>query len=291
MNKEMYRFLAMNCVLNKRSLFDAFDGDIDKAADAFDVEASVLENLDKNLARLEENKVTDRLFNIESTALNFMRNYMYAFIHAPTGANIFLSSLVIAERNGEAVDRAVRNFIISTMIKDISFSNDGSSCYIADGCLHVPVGTTRVAVDKALANAYRLFLNGPGTGKETLLSLRDSLSICTFKSLPARKCIKALTELVKAKIAPSDFTDTTLLISDLLPVYQASGCLMCPSEFQSHAIDWLLVNYNSPDGTKSVTLEEKDVGALIITDAHDLSNVLYDIHEKNTGYLRIQSGD
>lgn len=258
------RFLAVNCVLNGHSLLDAFDGDTAVAASALDMTTEEVARVDSSLSALEtkgdEGWCADPIIR---TVLNLIRTREYAFLQTPQGP-IYYQEFVESDRLGQVRDD-VREAVLSTLITDIQYVNmripELETRYF-DGLLLLQPGISNDELKDKILTAYKLYRDGPGTGKEHLLKQRHKLSVGNAEVLPASKVKSILVQLAKGKVPPSAYAKSTLMVTDLLTTYRATGILCEYSTAKPGYIDFLM-HCDEDNADVTVTLSMEAVNTVV----------------------------
>lgn len=272
-NDSARRFLALNCVLNGHSFFAAFDNDPSLAAKCLGKDTQTLVLLNMQLQHLEEIGHIDIPIDIR-VALNFIRTAEYAFITPPGNGAITVRDMAVSDRNGD-IDDALRRAILIQLIRDIAFVEDEKETRISDGTFFLKGPRSPEDVMNIIQRAYELYRDGPKGGVRALVKSGEQFTVEGYKDFSANTCYTLLSKMVTTKIAPTDYRDTTLFIPDLLPIYEASGCIIVPSTTEQNNLIWLLDVKDSKE-CYPLSVEKAKVRSLLIEDAHSLANIEYD---------------
>ena len=279
MNDSARRFLALNCVLNGHSLYEAFD-DTTEAAKCLGVDSQTLVLINIQLQNLEQNWHILIPTDVR-VVLNFMRTAEYAFITPPGSNAITIRDLAESDRKGEVEDD-VRRVVLSQLIRDVAFVNDEKETRISDGTFYLKGPCSSYYITSVITQAYELYRDGPRNGTNFIRDNRERFTVEGFRRFTPSNSSAILLGLVSAKIAPTDYRDTTLFIPDLLPIYKACGCIMVPSSTERDSLIWLL-DIKDTDNCKPVSVDKSAIRALLVDNAHNLENVEYNTAAKSSG--------
>lgn len=282
MRDDAYRFLALNCILNGRSLVDAFDGDFERAAKVLGTPK--VHEYNELFQHLEETKKVEE--PLVRVLLNYMRLHCYAFVTPKGSDTVMLSSIVESDRAGEVSD-ILRRAIVLQLIRDVSYIDKLDDIGIRDGVFYLPKGITSDYFESVLMRAYNLFCFGPtGEPGDTLISKASSFTVAGYKPVTVAVARRLLSNLAKNNFAPSTYRETIFMIPDLFPVYQRCGCLLSNSDIRKDTIDWIMDNGEAD--SISISVDKDVISSLIVNDLTDLSNIEY--AGKKEG-IRVKAGN
>lgn len=284
MNNAARRFLALNCVLQGHSILDAFDGQVELLQNAFN-----FNKLDKAQAFVDEvDSLKDKpsyLSNLSPLILplvNFFRSQDYAFVFFPGMQPIFLNTFAISDRNGE-VDAQVRNVVLQSLIRDIAYVPADKDIAIVDGKFLIP-RAREGELQQAIQEAYVLYCLGPcvkNAALDSLHKVRDRLTLEDYRPIPVATMLNLFKDMVAFGFSGTDYTRTTLVIPDYLPVYQKTGTVM-ELNHSDEGILWLL-DVSGEDKCKSFPVSHTVVRELLVTGLTDLANLDYVLGGPNGG--------
>lgn len=284
MNNCTRRFLALNCILHGHSMLEAYDNDFDKAAAQLTGgNGDVLKTL---LTRLEGLQNSKSYFEDKNPLLlpivNYLRSNDYAFVFVPGTGPIFISMLAASDRKGE-VSTAVRDAVLSSLIKDVVNVELDKDIAIKDGTLYLPQARMK-ELKQTIGEAYTCYCKGPfGQGGycDRLLAQRMALCLSGYKNLSVNVFLTCVKEMIKRGLPPTDYAKSTLCIPDYLVVYKETGTIMSKSPTGEELL-WLL-DIEGLDKGKVVTVDRAMVRGLLVSSMRDLSNIDYVVGGENGG--------
>lgn len=284
MNNAVRRFLAVNCILNGHSLISAFDNNAALAAEALgSVPEAQVWKWDRDLRNLEKTGLGMESFSpVTRVVLKYFRMKEYAFITIPGSGPIYFDSVVESDKNGE-LEPDVLSGVLSLVVRDIAYVKSASDVRFADGVLYIPTGM-EAQVRNDIVNAYRLYAYGPNDTSRLVDILRGHSSLTQYSAVSVRTFREIIDALLSYKVKPSVYGKTSLLIEDLLSVYQTTGCVFTQAVGDSENVLWLLDNI-AQSTAKLVTVPIELMRTLIIESISDLAAVSYRAGGPNNGLV------
>lgn len=271
MNQDARRYLGINCVLNGRSFIDAFDGSVEDAATGLDISVEEMQSLNERLSAAQGQNPLTQTSAITKTLLQFLRTQEYAFIYLG-GEKYSLPTVAFSNREGE-LDDDVAFAVVRKMLRDVAFVDTADEIKVADGVIFVPEQYTK-SLNARIHDAYLLYRDGPKGRPASFGKIRPSLTLMEYKPIPAKAVFTFLSDLASWGKAPTSLRDTTLMISDLYPVYEQTGCIM-EKDQGNNSIYWLLDKEGA--ARSSVIIQNLEVlRPLMVTGLRDLANIRLD---------------
>lgn len=276
MYSDAYRFLAINCVLNGRSLLDAFDSDVEMANTVFGT--NNIEEISEKIDQLNSQPLVERE-KVVSCMLNLFRMDEYAFVMSNSGEPILISAVAEGLRAKDLTDD-VAYAIASQVVRSLSWSKDDTTVFIRDGVLSVPKSYSllpdlNMYITECVKKAFDLYCFGPlGHVKNVVTSNRAVYNIGSFKSLTAVTAINIVKYFLKCGVPPVEFSRTTFVVPDLLPLYKKYGVIMCNSQNSYEEVDWL-IDYQRKSESIALTVNKDELCKWILVSPTELCRAKY----------------
>lgn len=282
MNNSARRFLALNAVLHGHSFLEAFNNDIEMAAEVFSdstpIKAAALEKLNKDLMEAALREAPKELDILTSTLLNFFRDGTYAFIGMPGKQPILIKSLAGSDMRKE-IDDNLRQAVLMRVFRDVTHISDPLETRISDGVLYTVETSDRVIM-QALLKAYFTWIYGPNETPKRLISVRDRLSLDTYKPIGGNITLNILKDIVKSPLPSTIYKRTCLSIIDMLEVWKATGCIMSLSKTNPGFVNILMDVKGDTEQCKIVSLDKTSIGSLMVNEFRDLQSLECDPSSK-----------
>lgn len=266
MTESVKAYLALNCVLNGHSILEAFDNDINEAANV--LTGGDVKMMQSYHDKLEEaRKLPSVVSKHHPTAvaiLNTMRLPQYSDYCIAGHMDVPLSALESLVK-GKSINNAQKESMIYGLFQNFVEVENASECRVEDGTVY----TTYLNTEQLMAvvmDAYLMYTRGVSRKKcTTLLKCKDNLRLENYREFSPKEVCDILSSILSCEINPTDFSKTCLYVEDLLPVYKETGCLMSLTSHNS--VTWVMA-----DGT-CIDMSPLDLELVGVSKLHDFANV------------------
>lgn len=291
LTENMRRVYALNCVLNGHSLLCAYGHDTQKAAEGMELTPEEVVGLDVSLRKLEKDYADQWCTSkVTRTILNLFRTREYAFIQTPNGP-IYLQELAESDRQGQ-IREDVREAVLASLVHDIQYVKAEKETRYFDGLLMIPHGITNSELKRCILDAYKLYRDGPGTGKEPVLKWRYQMNIASSPTLNAGSLVGILRRMLKDGYAPTSYTRSTIMIADWSVVYESTGCLCEQSASQPGYVNISAADPDTPTKTVCISLPAESLATVVRGGLRKMSSMTCEktIKGKQTVYRLMYGG-
>lgn len=274
MNNACRIFLALNAILNGKSMLLAFDNSVELASQALNMTVDKVAKLDESLNALNSATWAELSDPVTATLVNFFRNDEYAFIAPRDIAPIGIKAIAAFESQGN-LDVNSRRQLLTQVIRYTDVAPTASDIRIADGVIYIPENMSYDTLIDRIVKAYLIVTKAPSDKSSPLMKNRWNLTVSTYKKISPTMfnniCKGILTYGVPAVV----YRDTLLMIPDYMVVYKNAGVIAELSPTAPNVLNVLLPIVGT-DTAKVVPINLSTVAALVGDNVRGMANLQYD---------------
>lgn len=281
MTNESKRFLALNALLHGHDILDVFSGSITEMAECLSIDESKASNLIEGLDSIKACNLDEHPLTM--VFLNYYRNNHYTFVSF--GKNIInMSQFVNSDLSGNVSDE-LRYGYLTNLVKDIDLKDHYAVPTIKDGVLRCTAEDFNIVHD-CMIRAYTIYLLGPGdSSKKLIKDLRKYTSLDNYSGMSGATLVKIIEQIIKTKLNPTVYQQTVVNTSDLMSIYEKTGCIMCLHSKNKSSLCWLLDVEGQEDSSTVVTVDCSHLRKYMSKGLRDLQKVKAVVQSNGVGKL------